>query len=104
MDQMEERRELERKIEQASRIASRINDPTTYQRLKNFIEELRQRLRQRLAAKRTVEEIRARARELWELEGRPAGRDLDIWLQAERELTGGGEHDSVSDADSKEGG
>jgi hypothetical protein len=35
MDQMEERRELERKIEQASRIASRINDPTTYQRLRN---------------------------------------------------------------------
>ena len=29
MDQMEERRELERKIEQANRIASRINDPTT---------------------------------------------------------------------------
>jgi hypothetical protein len=44
---MEERRELERKIEQASRIASRIDDPTTYQRLRNFIEELRQRLRQR---------------------------------------------------------
>ena len=104
MDQMEERRELERKIEQASRIASRINDPTTYQRLKNFIEELRQRLRQRLAAKRTVEEIRARARELCELEGRHAGRDLDIWLQAERELTGGGDQDFVSDDASKEGG
>jgi len=103
MDQMEERRELERKLEQASRIASRIDDPTTYQRLRNFIEELRQRLRQRLAARRTTEEIRARARELWELEGRPAGRDLDIWLQAERELTGGDE-ESGGDAASKEGG
>ena len=102
MDQMEERRELERKIEQANRIASRINDPTTYQRLRNFVEELRQRLRQRLAGKRTVEEIRARARELWELEGRPAGRDLDIWLQAERELTGDDE-ESGGNAISKEG-
>jgi len=102
MDQMEERRELERKIEQANRIASRINDPTTYQRLRNFVEELRQRLRQRLAARRTTEEIRARARELWELEGRPAGRDLDIWLQAERELTDEDE-DSGGDAASKEG-
>ena len=103
MDQMEERRELERKIEQANRIASRINDPTTYQRLRNFVEELRQRLRQRLAARRTTEEIRARARELWELEGRPAGRDLDIWLQAERELAGEDE-ESGGNAISKEGG
>jgi hypothetical protein len=63
MDQMEDR-ELQRKIEQASRIASSINDQTTYQRLREFVEELRQRLRQRLAARRTKEEIRARAREL----------------------------------------
>ena len=103
MDQMEERRELERKIEQASRIASRINDPTTYQRLRNFIEELKQRLRQRRAARRTTEDIRARARQLWELQGRPAGRDLDIWLQAERELVGSGDEESGSDAGSKEG-
>ncbi|HYC70241.1 MAG TPA: host attachment protein [Opitutaceae bacterium] len=30
--------------------------------------------------------VAARARQLWEQQGRPAGRDLDIWLQAEREL------------------
>ena len=24
--------------------------------------------------------------ELWEINGRPAGRDLDFWLQAERKL------------------
>ena len=51
-----------------------------------FVEELRQRLRQRLAARRSKEEIRARARELWEQHGCPAGRDLEFWLQAEREL------------------
>ena len=71
-------------------------------RLRNFVEELRQRLRQRLAARRTTEDIRACAHELWELEGRPAARDLDIWLQAERELTEGGDEQSGSDAASKE--
>ncbi|NBB71299.1 MAG: DUF2934 domain-containing protein [Alphaproteobacteria bacterium] len=30
--------------------------------------------------------IRERARELWEAEGRPAGRALDHWLRAEREV------------------
>jgi hypothetical protein len=36
------------------------------------------------------------------LEGRPAGRDLDIWLQAERELTAGGDAESGGDTASKE--
>ena len=27
-----------------------------------------------------------RARELWEQNGRPVGRDVEFWLQAEREL------------------
>jgi hypothetical protein len=85
MDQIEDTRELEREIERASRLASGVTDQTTYQRLRDFVEELTQRLRQRLAARGTKEEIRARARELWEQHGRPAGRDLDFWLQAERE-------------------
>ena len=85
MDQNDPR-ELEREIERASRLASGVTDQTTYQRLKDFIEELRQRLRQRLAARRSKEAIRARARELWEQHGRPSGRDLEFWLQAEREL------------------
>jgi Protein of unknown function (DUF2934) len=59
---------------------------TTDQRLWEFVEELRQSLQRRLAARRSKEEIRARARELWEHNGRPAGRDLEFWLQAEAEL------------------
>jgi hypothetical protein len=55
-------------------------------RLKEFVEELRQKLRWHLAALRFKEEIRARARELWEQHGRPKSRDLEFWLQAEREL------------------
>ena len=41
MDQIEDPRDLERKIAQASRIASRVTDETTYQRLTAWIEELR---------------------------------------------------------------
>ena len=33
-----------------------------------------------------AETFRQRAYELWESEGRPAGREYDHWLQAEREL------------------
>jgi len=34
----------------------------------------------------THEEISRRAREIWEREGRPEGRDMEHWLQAETEL------------------
>ena len=33
------------------------------------------------------DEIASRAYHIWEETGRPAGRDLEHWLQAERELT-----------------
>jgi len=87
MDDAEDPLELERKIAQASRISSRITDQTTYERLRAWVEELRQRLGQRRAARRTREEIRSRAHELWEQNGRPLGRDLEFWLQAESELS-----------------
>jgi len=32
------------------------------------------------------EEVRERAYRIWEREGRPDGRDLDHWLEAEREV------------------
>ena len=34
------------------------------------------------------EMIRRRAHELWEQEGRPEGREMDFWLQAESEIAG----------------
>jgi DUF2934 family protein len=86
MDQSDDPRELKRKIEQARRIASTITDQTTLERLRAWVEELKQSLRQRLGARRAKEEIKARARELWERNGRPAGRDLEFWLQAEAEM------------------
>jgi DUF2934 family protein len=86
-DQSDDPRELERKIEQAGRIASRLNDQTTVERLRAWIEDLKQRLRQRLEARRTKQVISARAHELWEQNGRPSGRDLEFWLQAESEIS-----------------
>ena len=61
MDQNEDPRELELKIEQAERIAARIGDPTTYERLKAWVDELRGRLRRRREARRTKQAISARA-------------------------------------------
>jgi hypothetical protein len=86
MTQSDDPRELERKIEQATRIASRLNDQTTVERLKAWIEDLKQKLRQRLEARRTKQAINARARDIWEQNGRPPDRDLDFWLQAESEI------------------
>ena len=34
----------------------------------------------------TNEEIRQRAHHLWEMAGRPEGRESEFWHQAEREL------------------
>ena len=87
MDQSDDPRELERKIEQAARIASRVNDPTTVERLRAWIEDLKQKRRQRLEARRTKQEITVSAREIWEENGRPEGRDLEFWLQAESEIS-----------------
>ena len=86
MVQSDDPRELERKIEQATRIASNVNDQTTVERLRVWIEDLKQKLRQRLEARRTRQAISARAQEIWEQNGRPSGRDLDFWLQAESEV------------------
>ena len=47
-------------------------------------EELMQRAR--AMVKPAEEKIRKRAREIWEENGRPTGRDEEFWLQAEREL------------------
>ena len=80
IDQIEEHRELEHKIERATWIASRIKDPAV-QRIRARIEDLKQKLRQRLEARRIKQEITLRAREIWERDGRPLGRNLKFWLK-----------------------
>ena len=45
--------------------------------------------------------VRARAYELWEQAGRPAGRELEFWLEAERQIEDEREERKGSDASSK---
>ena len=61
-----------------------IDDRETARRILELIEELKQRA---LAlAKPDEEHIRVRAREIWDENGRPSGRDEEFWYQAEHEL------------------
>jgi len=57
--------------------ARSVGDWETAERILVLTEELKQW---------TQDRIRERAREIWEESGRPAGRDLEFWLQAEREF------------------
>ena len=90
MDQNEDLGALERELERAKRLAASTTDRTTFQRLKDFADELMQGLQRHRAARRLREQIRIRAQELWEQNGRPAGRDLEFWVQAEHELNENG--------------
>ncbi len=47
-----------------------------------------------LAQEESCEAIRRRAYKLWEEEGCPAGRELDHWCEAEKQLLGTNEPDS----------
>jgi len=42
--------------------------------------------RAHVLARPSEKRLRRRAREIWEENGRPSGRDLEFWLQAEREF------------------
>jgi hypothetical protein len=57
------------------------------ERLRAWIDDLKQKLRQRREARHIKQETTVRAREIWEENGRPAGRDLEFWLQAESEIS-----------------
>jgi hypothetical protein len=86
------RRELERKIAQASRLAATVMDNTTQRRLNRLRDELAESLRKYPGRRARIseEQVRARAHELWEAHGGPQGRDEEFWVRAERELVDGG--------------
>jgi Protein of unknown function (DUF2934) len=79
---LEERKKIEHQLELATRATAYVSDETTVRRLKNFAEELKQKLFRMMRRL----QVRARAYELWEQAGRPAGRDLEFWLEAERQV------------------
>lgn len=81
---MDDKTNLLWKANKYRKLARWIGDRETVQRILALAEELIERAR--ALAKPTEEKIRKRAREIWEDNGRPTGRDEEFWLQAEREL------------------
>ena len=81
---MDERKKLKHQIALATRTAASTKDEDTASRLRQFADQLRRRLFPS-ASRRS--QITARAYQLWEQAGRPSGRDLDFWLEAEREIS-----------------
>jgi hypothetical protein len=76
--------DLFRKADKYRRLARWVGDSETIQRIGTLAEELRKRA---IAfAKPDHARIRQRAHEIWEENGRPFGRDLEFWLEAEREF------------------
>ncbi|WP_375158928.1 DUF2934 domain-containing protein [Bradyrhizobium sp. RDT46] len=94
---VDEQKKLEHQIELATRAAALVRDETTGQRFRSFAEELKRKLRRMMRRGK----VRARAYELWEQAGRPAGRELEFWLEAERQIEDEREERKGSDASSK---
>jgi hypothetical protein len=61
-----------------------VGDWETAKRISMLAEELKQRAR--ALARPNENRIRKRAREIWEENGQPIGRDEEFWLQAEHEF------------------
>ncbi|QQN63283.1 DUF2934 domain-containing protein [Bradyrhizobium diazoefficiens] len=91
---VDEQQKIEHQIELATRATALVRDETTIQRLRSFTEDLRRRLRRMMQRGK----VRARAYELWEEAGCPADRDLDFWLEAEREIEDERDEQRRSDA------
>jgi hypothetical protein len=61
-----------------------VGDRQTVQSIVALTVELKKRAR--ALASPDEDKIRKRAREIWEENGRPIGRDVEFWLAAEREF------------------
>ena len=84
MDQKQIVRHLLTKANKYRHFALWVGDQETVRRILALTEELKQRAR--ALAKPEEAKIRIRAREIWEENGRPAGKDEEFWFQAEREF------------------
>jgi hypothetical protein len=84
---VDQRQIVARLVEKAKKyrnFARWIGDRETVQSILALTEELKQRAR--ALARPDEDRIRRRAREIWEENGQPAGRDEEFWFQAEREF------------------
>ena len=72
------------KAKKYRRFTRMIGDPETARRIMDLTEELKQTALD--LAKADQEHIRIRAREIWEENGKPSGRDEEFWYEAEWEF------------------
>ena len=84
MDQKQIVGDLLAKANKYRSFARWVGDRETVQQILALTEELKHRAR--ALAKPNEDQIRKRAREIWEENGRPVGRDEEFWFQAEREF------------------
>jgi hypothetical protein len=94
---VDEQQKIEHQIELATRAAALVKDETTVRRFRNFAEELKQKLLRMLGRGK----VRARAYELWEQAGRPADRDVEFWVEAERQIEHERDQRRLSDSSEK---
>nr|WP_249137983.1 DUF2934 domain-containing protein [Bradyrhizobium canariense] len=74
-----------------------VKDETTVQRFRNFAEELKQKLLRMMRRGK----VRARAYEIWEQAGRPVDREVEFWLEAERQIEDEREQRGLPDSSEK---
>ncbi|WP_339031194.1 DUF2934 domain-containing protein [Bradyrhizobium symbiodeficiens] len=79
---MDEQKKIEHQIELATRAAALVRDETTGQRFRSYAEEMKRKLGRLMRRG----QVRTRAYELWERAGRPSHRELEFWLEAERQV------------------
>jgi Protein of unknown function (DUF2934) len=84
MDQKQLVAHLLEKARKYRNYARWVGDRQTVKSILALTVELRDRAR--ALAHPDEGKIRNRAREIWEENGKPAGRDLEFWVQAEREF------------------
>lgn len=97
MSAVDEQKKLEHQIELATRAAALVKDETTGHRFRSFAEELKRKLRRMMRRG----QVRARAYELWEQSGQPSNRELEFWLEAERQIEEEREERKGSDPSTK---
>lgn len=94
---MDEQKKIEHQIELATRAAALVKDETTGQRFRSFADELKRKLLRLMRRG----QVRALAYQLWEQAGQPTGRELEFWLEAERQIEDEREERKSSDASTK---
>jgi hypothetical protein len=85
------RQDLQRKLEQTKRLSALAGELTTRQRLLELRDELIEALEKSPQRREHITDscVRERAHDVWEQHGCPNGRDEEFWLTAERELVEG---------------